>query len=68
MTDYATIFKDMGQRARQAANDLQAASTDVKNNLLLSIADILETNIEVILAANKKIWHKLILIICRLLC
>lgn len=54
MTDYATIFKDMGQQARQAANDLQAASTDVKNNLLLSIADILETNIEVILAANKK--------------
>lgn len=54
MTDYATLFKEMGQQARLAANDLQLATTEVKNSLSLAIAQTLEANIAAILAANEQ--------------
>ncbi|WP_251440586.1 glutamate-5-semialdehyde dehydrogenase [Veillonella intestinalis] len=52
MTDYATLFETMGQQARMASTQLQVATTETKNSLLVSIADILEANIAAILTAN----------------
>lgn len=52
MTDYATLFETMGQQARMASTQLQIATTETKNSLLVSIADILEANIAAILTAN----------------
>ena len=44
---------DMGKRAKEAAFQLAAFSTEEKNQALLAIADALEANTESILAANK---------------
>lgn len=44
---------DMGKRAKEAAFQLAAFSTEEKNQALLTIADALEANTESILAANK---------------
>lgn len=44
---------EMGKRAKEAAFQLAAFSTEEKNQALLNIADALEANTESILAANK---------------
>jgi len=44
---------EMGKRAKEAAFQLAAFSTEQKNQALLNIADALEANTESILAANK---------------
>lgn len=44
---------EMGKRAKEAAFQLAAFSTEEKNQALLAIADALEANTESILAANK---------------
>ena len=44
---------EMGKRAKEAAFQLAAFSTQEKNQALLTIADALEANTESILAANK---------------
>lgn len=44
---------EMGKRAKEAAFQLAAFSTEEKNQALLAIADALESNTESILAANK---------------
>ncbi|MHA1294478.1 MAG: glutamate-5-semialdehyde dehydrogenase [Promethearchaeota archaeon] len=47
-------MKLMGEKARSAAFDLKNLSTNLKNNALLRMAEDLEKNIEIIIAANKK--------------
>ncbi len=45
---------DMGKRARTASYELAKASTAQKNAVILAIADALEANTEIILAANRQ--------------
>lgn len=44
---------DMGKRARAASYELAKASTGQKNAVILALADALEANAEIILAANR---------------
>ncbi|MEO8611350.1 MAG: glutamate-5-semialdehyde dehydrogenase [Chloroflexota bacterium] len=53
-TQTAIDLTDMGKRARAASYELAKASTAQKNAVILALADALEANAEIILAANRQ--------------
>ncbi|MGC6416174.1 MAG: glutamate-5-semialdehyde dehydrogenase [Bradymonadia bacterium] len=50
-------MNQLGARARRAASDLACASTRLKNEALLSMANALESNVVMILEANARDLH-----------
>lgn len=53
MKEWESIFAAMGKAAKEASCQLGLLPTDVKNDLLVAIADALESNIDPILASNE---------------
>jgi len=51
--DFANELRDKGVKAKQAARQLAILSTKVKNQALVTMADALEGNTSVIMAANE---------------
>ena len=51
--DIKAYMQSVGIAARQASRDLARASSDSKNNALISIAKQLDANRSAVLAANK---------------
>ncbi len=47
-------FKDIAQKAKRASKEIAVLTSEVKNNALLSIAEGIERNKEIIFEANKK--------------
>lgn len=54
MTDYNTLFENMGQYAQKASFELSKSTEEVKNAALRCMAKILVDNSDEILAANQK--------------
>ena len=50
--DVKSYMQQLGQRAREAARVIAAASTETKNTALLAIADVLSASRSELMAAN----------------